>query len=854
MGDTQGILDKLKKSFSVFNFQKQKKSYSTETGAFHEKPRLAFLLPWAHVFESGPNTGLVWGKDNSMMVVYKFRGPDMDSATAHEMMVYSAAINNFFKTLPSGYVLYFDAQRHISSDYDYSNIDVPIVQMMEDERRDYYLSQKHYETSFYFVICHEPPSIEKSKITSLLMEDAKSKGKNGSMKALNEAMTEFVNEANLLGDMLRSVFKDVRPLNAEETATYLHSTISTVRYKNNIRVNNDMYLSCYLPDCGILGGRSMKIGNKYMKVICIKNYRSGSTPGIFDIFNNLNIEYRWVSRFICVSKLDAENEIKDIKQREAQQQYSLLAIAREAITKQKDENARDETATLLKEDASAALLELGQDYVSFGHYNVNMMVFDEDEEKCQDKANKVYEIFKSLGYTGYIEQDNALEAWWGSVPGCWKANVRDGIVSSMNFCHQAPVTATWPGDEKNYHLNAPVLLYTDTTGYTPFRLSLHVGEVGHTMICGPTGAGKSVLLNTIEAHFLKYPNSNVYIFDKSMSSRALTLAVGGNFYNIASEGAGELSFQPLARIDDEQEIKWAKEWILGYIGQKNIKITPAIDNFVWKALLGLKEFPTERRTLSSFCEMVQSKEIREALIPLTKKGSYGKLFDNSEDKSGEGRWQAYEMETLMATPAIVPSTLMYLFHRIETRLKTATGPSMIILDEAWLFLDNPIFKEKLREYFKDMRKKNCSVIFATQNLSDLSSKPELLHTVMDNCPNRIYLPNKNAMTDNNKELYKSFGLNERQIELIGEVMTPKRDYYYSSEKGNRIFQLALQKIELPFVTATSKNDQQNIDRILSQHEPSDFIHQWLLHKNLGEEWEKFSEKYLDSIETNKKAV
>lgn len=103
--------------------------------------------------------------------------------------------------------------------------------------------------------------------------------------------------------------------------------------------------------------------------------------------------------------------------------------------------------------------------------------------------------------------------------------------------------------------------------------------------------------------------------------------------------------------------------------------------------------------------MVQSQEIRQAMQTLTMKGSFGKLFDNNVDFAGKGNWRVFEMETLMGIPSIVPPTLDYLFHQIETAIRNATGPSLIVLDECWLFLDNEVFQNKLKEYFKDMRKK-----------------------------------------------------------------------------------------------------------------------------------------------------
>ena len=776
-----------------------------------------------------------------MMAIYEFRGPDMDSSTPLDLMQYNAAVNNIIKNLPTGYVLYFEAQRHVASGYDSAAVSVPIVQMMEDERAEYYAGQEHFETDYYFTVYLEPPQLLKSRITDAFIADARNKGKNqADMRVYCETVEKFINNVNLIGDMLKIWFPEIRPLSAGEAVSYLHSTVSTKRF--DVKINPLNYITDYVCDSTVLGGREMKLDEQYMKAVTILDFPPMSSPGVFDVFNNMNLEYRWVSRFICMSKMDAQQELRDFRQRWNQQIKSFWVQVREAVLKEKMDDAKDETAESNKADAGAALQELGQDAVAYGYYTMTMLVFDKHAQHCADKANKVLEAINSLGYTGYIESDNSMEAWWGSIPGCYRANIRRPIINSLNFCHLAPVTATWPGDRRNDYLKGPVLLYTDTTGYTPFRLSLHVGDVGHTMICGPSGAGKSVLLNTLEAHFLKYPDSNIFIFDKAASSRALTMAVGGNFYNIAAEGTGELSFQPLACIEDENEIKWAKEWLLAYLSQKNVAITPSKDNFVWKALLSLREFPVEQRTISTFCQMVQDQEIRQALKPLTSKGSYGRLFDNHQDISGTGRWQVYEMETLMSTPAIVPSTLDYLFHRIERKLKTAAGPSAIWLDECWLFFDNPMFKEKLREYFKDMRKKNTSIIFATQNLSDLANKPELLSTVMDNCPNRIYLPNKQANTEQNKELYHLFNCNQRQIDIIAN-MTPKQDYYYSSEKGNRIFRLALQPAEIPFVTATAKKDQQAMDQILQNFGRQQFIRKWFEYKGFVEEWQHYVQNY-----------
>ncbi|MEF2772963.1 MAG: conjugal transfer protein TrbE [Megasphaera massiliensis] len=814
-----------------------KTAYTHEIGAFKERPRLEYAVPWKWI---EPNTGLVLNKDNSMFYVYSFRGPDMESSTQTELGQYCLRLNNAFMRLGTGFTIYLEAQRRISSSYDASLMPTPLLQQWEDDRRDYYESSAHYESEYYLILSHVPPATTRSKIQQyFISESTAQKDRDVDTRAFIKLVDNFLANCNLVTDLLSKFLGNIEKLSTEETLRYLHNLISD--HDMPIRYNPDQYLCDYLSDCSLLCGREPRLGKKWFKVVAFRSFTPLTESGMLDALNNLNIEYRWSCRFICLSPQDAKEEIYNYQKRWGQHAKSLPTMVRESITQTPSADALDEDALMQRDDAAAALVELASGQVAYGYYTSVVIVMDEDKEQCDEKATRVMSVINGLGFTASIERDNSIDAWRGTHPGCDRCNVRRPIVSSLNFCHLAPATAIWPGDIKNECLKGPVLLYTDSNGYTPFRLSLHVGDLGHTMIVGPSGSGKSVLLNTLEAHFLKYPNSNVFIFDKAGSSRALTYAVGGHFYNLAAEGASDLSFQPLARIDDPDECKWAKDWILSYLTSKNMTITPVEDNYVWNALQSMQRFGKKQRTMSIFTEMVQSEDIREALRPLTRNGSYGGLFDNDIDFAGSGNWQVYEMETLMNTPGIVPSTLDYLFHSIERQIRNAKGPSIIVLDECWIFFDNPAFKAKLREYFKDMRKKNTSIIFATQNLSDIASKEDLMTTVMENCPNRIYLPNVNARNQQNMEMYRKFGCNDRQIEIISSI-TPKQDYYYSCEqKGNRIFSLALQPSELPFVTATGKSDQQAMNQMIAAGKMDRFVEEWYLYKGAEEECEKYKE-------------
>ena len=137
---------------------------------------------------------------------------------------------------------------------------------------------------------------------------------------------------------------------------------------------------------------------------------------------------------------------------------------------------------------------LGGDHVAFGYLTTTVRVMDADRLRVEEKVRAVERVINGLGFTTIRESVNAVEAWLGSLPGHVYANVRQPLVHTLNLAHLMPLSSVWAGPRRNDHLDGPPLFYAETSGSTPFRFSTHVGDVGHMLIVGPTGAGKSVLL------------------------------------------------------------------------------------------------------------------------------------------------------------------------------------------------------------------------------------------------------------------------------------------------------------------------------------------------------------------------
>jgi type IV secretory pathway VirB4 component len=319
----------------------------------------------------------------------------------------------------------------------------------------------------------------------------------------------------------------------------------------------------------------------------------------------------------------------------------------------------------------------------------------------------------------------------------------------------------------------------------------------------------------------------------------MTLAVGGDFFDLGGDG-DRACFQPLAGAGDgPAELAWAQEWLADVLTRERVEVTPDVRAEVWAALSNLASMPVRQRTISTLVNLVQDAAVRQALRAYTLAGPHGRLLDADHDTLVDGvgaagpaaRWQAFEMEHLMqGGRSALLATLTYLFRRLERRFDGSL--TLLVLDEAWLYLGEGQFAAKIREWLKVLRKRNVAVVFATQSLSDIADS-SIAPAVIENCPTRIFLPNAGAGEERARRVYESFGLNARQVQLLQQA-APKRDYYYQGRDGNRLFELGLGELALAFCAAGSPVDQARITRVLAGHGRRRFAAAYLDEVGLGD--------------------
>lgn len=805
--------------------------YLTE---YRKKPdRLADFLPWLGLIAPG----VIVNKDGSFQKTYKFRGPDLFSATETELIAVSAQVNNVFKRFEGGWAIFVDAIRFKSKTYPTSVYPDPVTYLIDRERKAFFDAGNHYESKYFLTLLYLPPPDNQDKITNLFIE----RNMDVSVKTGRMHLRNFQTECDRAKQLLKSVMCEFEELTDEETLTYLHQCVSTKDH-NVIVPEAFMDLDAVLADSPLVGGLEPKLGNKHIRTVTIQGFPGTSIPGLLNGLNQLGFEYRWSTRFLPMDKQDAINEIKTIRRKQFAGRLTVFQTFMEALTGRQSP-LQNTDAINKANDADIAYQAVADDLVSCGYYTASVTVMNEDYHVVERQMREVEKVIHGRGFTTIYERSNAVEAWLGSLPGHTRANVRRPMISTLNLAHLIPISAIWAGPEKNKHLNGPAVIYTQTLGYTPFRLDNFVRDVGHMAVIGPTGMGKSAFLALLAAQFRRYPESEVKFFDKDGSIRALTAGVGGDFYDLANEENGALSFQPLANIDDDKERSWAAKWLEEFLISSNIPggITPERRALIWDALNTMANTSKSLRHMTALVTTLQDTDLRQAFKPLATGGAYGHLFDAREDKLTNQPWQVFEMGQLMQTPQIVPAALSYLFHRLEQSFNGK--PKILILDECWLLFDNPLFADKIREWLKVARKWNVSVVFATQSVQDvLDSK--IAPTVMDSCPTKIFLPNPNARDEEMAKAYRRFGLNSREIEIIS-MATGKKHYYYKSEMGSRLFELALGKFTLAYCGASTKEDQAKVRELLQTYGKDGFNVAWLSYKaaTFDKDLLKFAQKF-----------
>lgn len=803
---------------------------------------LSDLLNYAHLIDEG----IIMNKDGAFLMSYKFRGPDIHSASSGELDALTSVFNRMVTFLDDGWMLHVDELRVPALLYpEQGAFPDSVSRLIDEERRQLYESEGvHYENFQFLTFVWKFPLPVVKTTRHWFVEGISKDDDNQNLSNLLKQFYEVVERCvGLISTQLT-----LEKLGSNDLLSFINTCI-TGDLLPIASPPEGCFLDVVLGRRNVVGGYVPKIGNKTIYVLSIMGYLNEETvPGLLEEMGTYPLIYRWSNRFIPFSESTAEREIKRYQRNWNNKVKGFMGILRETISGKPSDKVNYD-ALQMSHQTHEALTANSNRSTRFGYWTSEIVLMNESTEILEQATKDLMRYLEQSGFTCNRENVNAFDAWLGTIPGHGSCNVRRVFINSINLAHVLPLHTIWAGSPFSSSASllpskSPPVFYAATTGKTPFRFHMDVADVGHQVVLGPTGAGKSTYLGFLIAQFLRYPDAQIFVFDKDYSHKALTVALGGHHYDIGN--AEELSFCPLADLSTQTKKVRAEQFIEDLIFLQNVTITPDIRAAIHTAIEALSsDVHAHSRNLTVLRSQVQHDLVRAALQYYTLEGQI-KLLDATRDPLQSGYLQTFEMNWLLSQkPEVYLPVLRYIFDQIESRLEESNGkrPTLIVLEEAWLYIAHEVFARKLKDWLKTLRKKNARVVFATQSLADLydpatQSLTSTTAAIMESCPTKVYLPNP-SMEEEIKELYHKIGLSDRQLEIISQFGIPKRHYYIMTPEGNRLIDLGfsdVKPITLSFV-GLSKEKSNALLECKNEHK-EEWVYHWL-EKNGFQEWADF---------------
>lgn len=795
------------------------------------------LLPYALPIEDG----IVLNKNGSLTASWLYTAPDSGGLSPAEINDKASTTNSALAKYSAGWMVQTDLIRRNAPRYtrrEACHFADPVCASIDEERRQLFERLGAvFQGYTVLTLSYLPPRDITKHFLRWITNGPVSNGKT------EDALVEFRARCEQFKKDLKHVVTTMQRLGRytlsdgtvyDDQLRFIHFCITGLDHPIRIDPANPAAMDALVGTQDLYTKPSLRIGDNHIRCISVDGFPDSSTcsPTHLNLLSELPNEYRVNTRFIFLDPAQAEAELKRTR---AQWKGKTRSLRDQALKSNSD--GTDQDAESMVDSADAAINSLRSGFTAHGYYTSTLVVMDPRSERAEAVAAEIAAALNTTGFSGRVERYNAMEAYLGSLPSDAR-NIRRPHLDTDVLANLLPLSSLWCGSATApcslYPAGSPNLMHTVTHGATPHWLNCHVGDVGHTLIFGPTRAGKSVLINTIMAQLRRYSGMKIFGFDAGLSMYALTRAIhattegrSGQHYRMGEDN-GCPALAPLQALDTPGDRQWATDWLETILKLNGVTPTPRQSNAVASAVWNLAQTPT--RSLSNFGILVQDDEISAVFQQYARKsGGLGAMFDGSRDALALSDFAVFEIKALMeAEPRYTIPALLYLFRRIEN---SGPGPKAIALDEGWLPLRHPVFAARAKTWFKTAAKDNCAVILGTQGLADVANSG-IFETANEQCHNKFYLPNSLALASTESAtLYKSMGLSEHEIQRYIVDAEPGRHYYQSTREGKRQFELELGPFALAFLAQTNTAAAEHIMALEKEHGHG-WVDVWLRQKHL----------------------
>ena len=720
------------------------------------------------------NSSTIITHDEKLIKIIKVKGFSFETADDIDIDIKKRTRNNLLKSMSSGnFSLYFHTIRRKEKGFPDGSMPEGFSKNLNDAWQQKHTDSECYINEHYFTLIRGLNKGGISGIQNMITKIQHQADKSSWENFMNDAYEELEEATERVLTGFSNYGAELLEIQESENGFFSEPLEFLARIVN---CGNSQPLLIPLGDIAhylplnrlYFGSKTIEVhtlnGVKYAGIVSVKEYRPSTHSGILDGFMQMPFElivsqsFSFVDRAIAISSMQ-------LQQRRLTQSEDVATSQIGAIDEALDSAMSGEFA--------------------FGLHHLTILCIQDTLKKIETSLSLASVQLSNSGISGVREKINLEPAYWAQLPGNNDYMARRSTVNTLNIASFASFH-NYPTGKRDGNHWGNALTVLNTSSGTPYFFNFHVRDVGHTMIVGPTGAGKTVLLNFLCAQAQKF-QPKLFFFDKDRGAEIFVRSIGG-IYIIPS--ASKVSgFNPFQLADTLENRSFLVEFLKALVSTDSKSIPAHEIDRINEAVAGNFKIPKEKRrlrNLAPFMGLMGPGTIAGKLAKWHSNGSHAKLFDNELDliDLDASRTFGIEMAHILQDKEAIGPVLLYLFHRIQNSIRGE--PTMIVLDEAWALIDNPVFAPKIKDWLKVLRKLNAMVVFATQSVED-ATKSDISDTLVQQTSTQIFLPNLKATS-----VYRSvFRLSEREFNLV-RTTDPSSRYFLVKQDNDGV----LAKIDL----------------------------------------------------------
>lgn len=602
-------------------------------------------------------------------------------------------------------------------------------------------------------------------------------------RVVADLTTQAHNCAALLSDVLAPA-----PLDRQEFFTFVRRLCNYAPWKAEAApLKYDGYLDYFAADSTLECHRShLRLDDDYVKVLTMKEPPSSTYAQMLDALHHIPQSFVACAEW---QRLPVDRVRRDIRAKRRHHFNRRISLVNYISPDTKSEHMLvDESATSVVTELGQCLSSIEVEGRAFGASSLTLVLYDTDLERLDRGVAECAKTFARHDGVMHVESYNALNAWLAVLPGSTAHNLRRLTLLDVNHADLVPLAGVSTGSMTagDPLRDRECVAIFRTEQHTLYEWRLHHEDVGHTLILGATGSGKSFLLNFLLTHAQKY-DPITFIFDLGSGFQKLTTLLGGQTFRLCIANS-EARINPFALPPTAENRHFLAAFVRVLLqsgGQ--YRVTLQDDRDLHEAVESVYTLDPEHRRLFTLANMLP-RHLSNALARWIRGGGYAEMFDNEQDTLTLAPLQSFDLSGLDAFPLVLEPLLFYVLHRATAAIDSAPASQLklFVLDEAWRFVRDPTVKAYVTEALKTWRKRNAAVLLATQSSQDVVDA-DLLRTIVESCATKVFLANPDLDASLAKEL---FHLNDVETHRI-MTLQPRRQFLLKRPDASKVLELTV---------------------------------------------------------------